>query len=89
MLKLTDTTAPMVINRPMSGESFLAYRQHVVVPLRHGDVMVFDQLPADKGRAIREALVGADAALLCPPQNPAAFNPIDEAFAKLLHRGRL
>jgi hypothetical protein len=45
-------TASMVLDGPMTGEWFLAYVEQVLVPtLRPDDVVILDNLPADKGLA--------------------------------------
>jgi transposase len=83
-LRLTGMTAPMVLDGPMNGPAFLAYVQQVLVPrLRPGDIVVMDNLPAHKPRAVREAIEREGASLrYLPPYSPD-FNPIENAFAKL------
>jgi transposase len=83
-LRLTGMTAPMVLDGPMNGPAFLAYVQQVLVPrLRPGDIVVMDNLPAHKPRAVREAIERESASLrYLPPYSPD-FNPIENAFAKL------
>jgi transposase len=83
-LRLTGMTAPMVLDGPMNGPAFLAYVQQVLVPrLRPGDIVVMDNLPAHKPRAMREAIKREGASLrYLPPYSPD-FNPIENAFAKL------
>ncbi|MDB5736587.1 MAG: family transposase, partial [Sphingomonas bacterium] len=83
-LRLTGMTAPMILDGPMTGEWFLAYVQHVLVPtLRRGDIVIMDNLPAHKGAAVREAIEAAGAALLFLPPYSPDFNPIENSFAKL------
>lgn len=49
-------TAPWVLDRAMDGDAFRIYVQHVLAPpLRRGDVVVLDNLPAHKVAGIREA----------------------------------
>ena len=83
-LRLTGMTAPMVLDGPMTGASFLAYVEQVLVPtLRPGDIVVLDNLPAHKGAAVEEAIETTGARLrFLPPFSPD-FNPIENAFAKL------
>ncbi|MEM6439106.1 MAG: IS630 family transposase, partial [Pseudomonadota bacterium] len=83
-LRLSGMDAPMVIDGPINGESFLAYVQQVLVPtLRPGDVVIMDNLGSHKGAAVREAIKAAGASLrFLPPCSPD-FNPIENAFAKL------
>jgi transposase len=83
-LRLTGMTAPMVLDRAMTGAWFLAYVEQVLVPtLTPGDIVIMDNLPAHKSAAVRRAIeaVGAELRLL-PPYSPD-FNPIENAFAKL------
>jgi transposase len=83
-LRLSGMTAPMVLDGAMNGAAFLAYVEQVLRPtLRPGDVVVMDNLPAHKPRAVRAAIEQAGATLLhLPPYSPD-FNPIENAFAKL------
>jgi transposase len=83
-LRITGLDAPMVIDGPINGESFLAYVRQVLVPtLRPGDTVIMDNLGSHKGAAVREA-IEATGARLCflPPYSPD-FNPIENAFSKL------
>jgi transposase len=53
-LRLSGIDAPMVIDGPINGESFLAYVRQVLVPtLSHGDVVIMDNLGSHKGAAVR------------------------------------
>ena len=83
-LQLTGLTAPFVLDGPMNRSAFLAYVSRVLVPeLKPGDVVILDNLPAHKGRRVREAIEAAGASLrYLPPYSPD-FNPIENAFAKL------
>lgn len=83
-LRLTGMTVPMVLDGPMNRAAFLAYVQQVLVPaLKPGDVVVMDNLPAHKGKLVREAIEAAGASLLFLPPYSPDFNPIENAFAKL------
>ena len=83
-LRLTGMTAPMVLDRAMTGAWFLAYVEQVLAPtLAAGDIVIMDNLPAHKGAAVRRAIEATGAELrLLPPYSPD-FNPIENAFAKL------
>ena len=83
-LRLTGMTAPMVLDRAMTGAWFLSYVEQVLVPsLTPGDIVIMDNLPAHKSAAVRRAIEAAGAELhLLPPYSPD-FNPIENAFAKL------
>jgi transposase len=83
-LRFTGMVAPMVLDGPMNRSAFLAYVQQVLVPeLRLGDIVLADNLPAHKGRLVREAIEAAGASLLYLPPYSPDFNPIENAFAKL------
>ena len=83
-LRRTGMIAPMVIDRPINRESFLAYVGQVLVPeLKQGDVVVMDNLSSHKAQAVREMIEGAGASLLYLPPYSPDFNPIEQAFSKL------
>jgi len=83
-LRLSGMTAPMVLDGAMTGEWFVAYVEHVLVPtLRPGDVVILDNLPAHKSVAARDAIETAGATMLFLPPYSPDFNPIENAFAKL------
>lgn len=83
-LRLSGMDAPMVIDGPINGESFLAYVRQVLVPtLRPGDMVIMDNLGSHKSAAVREAIEAAGARLrFLPPYSPD-LNPIENAFARL------
>jgi transposase len=83
-LRLTGMTAPMVLDRAMTGAWFLAYVEQVLSPtLTSGDIVIMDNLPAHKSAAVPRAIEATGAELrLLPPYSPD-FNPIENAFAKL------
>ena len=83
-LSLNGLLAPMVLDGPMNGETFLAYIQQVLVPeLEKGAVVIMDNLPAHKVTGVRKAIEGAGARLLYLPPYSPDFNPIEMAFSKL------
>ena len=64
--------------------AFLTFVRRVLVPcLRPGDIVVLDNLPAHKGRAVGRAIrrVGAGVWYL-PPYSPD-FNPIEKVWSKV------
>jgi hypothetical protein len=73
-LRVTDLTAPMVLDGPMDGLAFEAYVKEVLAPtLRPGDIVVMDNLPAHK-RA--EALLSrrrAQGSSICHPTHPTSI----------------
>ena len=76
--------APCVIDGPINGESFLAYVEQVLVPtLKHGDIVIMDNLGSHKGKAVRRAIRAAGARLFFLPPYSPDLNPIEEVFAKL------
>ena len=83
-LRLTGIDAPMVIDGPINGETFLAYVRHVLVPtLQTGDIVIMDNLGSHKGAMVRTEIEAAGAELrFLPPCSPD-FNPIENAFSKL------
>lgn len=76
--------APMVLDGPMNGETFLAYIRQVLVPeLRKGNVVIMDNLPAHKVTGVRDAIEDTGARLIYLPPYSPDFNPIEMAFSKL------
>ena len=58
--------------------------QAAVVPsLRHGQVVVMDNLCAHKGERVRELLERVGCELLYLPPYSPDFSPIEEAFSKV------
>jgi transposase len=83
-LRQDGLIAPLVLDGPMNGESFLAYvRQFLVPSLRRGDIVIMDNLSSHKIRGVREAIEAAGASLLYLPPYSPDFNPIEQTFAKL------
>lgn len=70
-LRLSGTTAPMVLDGAMNGVAFRAYVEQVLVPtLTPGDIVVMDNLPAHKADGIRQAIETAGCTL--PISHPTA-----------------
>jgi transposase len=81
-LRLCGLTAPMMLDGPMNGPTFLEYVEQVLVPtLRPGQIVVMDNQPAHKLPAIRAAIQAVGARLLFLPPYSSDFNPIENAFA--------
>ena len=77
-------TAPMVIDGPINGATFLAYVRTFLCPtLRPGDIVIADNLSSHKVPGVRQAIedVGAQLRYL-PPYSPD-LNPIEKMFSKL------
>lgn len=83
-LRLNGLVAPMLLDGPMNGDTFLAYIEQVLVPeLAKADLVIMDNLPAHKVAGVRQAIEGAGAQLLYLPSYSPDFNPIEMAFSKL------
>ena len=83
-LRQHGLTAPLVVDGPMDGPTFLAYIQDFLCPtLKPGDIVIADNLSSHKVAGVREAIeaMGAELRYL-PPYSPD-LNPIEKLFAKL------
>jgi transposase len=79
-------TAPWFIEGPINGEAFLLYIEKVLVPtLRHGDIVIMDNLGSHKANAVRRAIRAAGARLFYLPKYSPDLNPIEQFFAKFKH----
>ena len=68
--------APLVLDGPINGASFLAWVEQMLVPtLASGDVVIMDNLGSHKGRAVRQAIRAAGAHLLFLPPYSPDLNP--------------
>jgi hypothetical protein len=64
-LRSTGIIAPLVLDGPMTGETFRAYVEPFLAPtLARGDVVVMDHLPAHKVAGVREAIAAVGASIL-------------------------
>jgi transposase len=83
-LRADGLIAPMVVDGPMNGETFLAYVEQVLTrEIKAGDLVILDNLPAHRVTGARQAIEAKGAALInLPPYSPD-LNPIENAFAKL------
>ncbi|QDM19330.1 IS630 family transposase [Tardiphaga sp. vice352] len=76
--------APLVLDGPINGESFLAWVEQMLVPtLAPGNIVIMDNLGSHKGLAVRRAIRVAGAHLLFLPPYSPDLNPIEQVFAKL------
>ncbi len=83
-LTLTGIVAPMIVDRAMNGDIFVAYVTQVLLKeLRPGDVVIMDNLPAHKVAAVRMLIEAAGAMLIYLPPYSPDFNPIEKAFAQI------
>jgi transposase len=75
---------PFVLDGAMNGPMFLAYVKQCLAPtLKHGDIVIMDNLPMPKITGVRQAIEAAGAQLLYLPPYSPDFNPIEMAFSKL------
>ena len=83
-LRRDGLTAPLVVDGPMDGVTFLAYVQDFLCPtLMPGDIVIADNLGSHKVTGVREAIEAVGASLrYLPPYSPD-LNPIEKLFAKL------
>jgi transposase len=83
-MSLSGMVATMTIEEPTDTDIFLAYIEHLLVPvLKPGDVVVMDNLSAHKAPAVREWIEKAGAEVLYLPPYSPDLNPIEKAWAKL------
>jgi transposase len=83
-LRWRGFVAPMLLDGPMDGVSFLAWLEQMLAPTLHpGDIVVMDNLAAHKVVGVRQSIEACGAELhYLPPCSPD-LNPIENAFAKL------
>ena len=83
-LRSDGLIAPLVLDGPMDGDAFLAWVERSLAPsLRHGDIVIMDNLPAHKVHGVQQAIQAVGASLLYLPLYSPYFNPIEMVFAKL------
>ena len=83
-LRSTGVTAPLVLDGPMTGQTFRAYIEQCLAPtLSPGDVVVMDNLTAHKVAGVRQSIAAAGASILYLPPYSPDLNPIEQMFAKL------
>ena len=82
-LRPRGMTAPFVLDGAMNGPMFLAYVEQFLAPtLKHGDIVVMDNLPVHKVAGVQEAIETVGATLLYLPPYSPDLNPIEMAFSK-------
>jgi putative transposase len=89
-LRCDALVAPCVVEGAINGEIFTGYVEQFLLPtLRPGDIVVLDNLGSHKSRAVRDAILSADARLaFLPPYSPD-LNPIEQVFSKIKHWMRM
>ncbi len=76
--------APLVLDGPIDGESFLAYVEQFLAPtLTPGQIVMMDNLSSHKVEGVREAIETKGASLRYLPSYSPDLNPIEQLFAKL------
>lgn len=77
-------SALATLDGAMNGDLFLAWTTQILVPtLKPGDIVIWDNLPAHKNKAARQAIEAAGAIVRPLPAYSPDLNPIEKAFAKL------
>ena len=81
-LRCDEMTAPMMIEGAINGATFLAYIEQCLAPtLKHGDIVVMDNVSTHRVAGVREALEAAGATLrYLPPYSPD-LNPIEPSYS--------
>jgi transposase len=62
----SGVVAPMVLDGPVNVDWFEAYVAHPHLELKHGDIVVMDNLSSHKRAAVRERIEAAGASLRFP-----------------------
>src|SRR5688572_20694459 len=77
-------TAPLLLDGPMNGPSFLAYVEQILIPtLKRGDIVIMDNVSVHKVAGVREAIEARGAFLFYLPPYSPDLNPIEQFFSKL------
>jgi transposase len=82
-LRHDKMVAPMVIDGPINGATFLAYVEQCLAPtLKRNDIVAMDNLPAHKVPGVNEAIEAVGATVRYLPQYSPDLNPIEMPFSK-------
>lgn len=82
-LRCDGIVAPMLLGGAMDGIAFVEYVRQVLTPiLKHGDIVVMDNLPVHKVAGVKEVIEKVGARVLYLPPYSYDFNPIEKMFAK-------
>lgn len=83
-LRHNRVTAPLLLDGPMNGASFVAYVEQILAPtLRRGDTVIMDNVSIHKVAGVREGIEARGADLLYLPPYSPDLNPIEKCFSKL------
>ena len=81
--------AAMTIEAPTDRDVFLGYLEQVLCPrLKHGQIVVMDNLSSHKVAGVRDLIQAAGAELLYLPPYSPDFNPIEKCWSKLKQKLR-
>ena len=71
----------MSIEGSVDGEALVLYVEHFLCPkLKHGQVVVMDNLQVHKVKKVRALIEGCGCQLVFLPSYSSYFNPIEQAF---------
>lgn len=83
-LRSDQIVAPFVVDQPMNGIIFRVYIERCLCPAsRPDDIVIMDNLAAQKVDGVREMIEACGARLVYLPPYSADLNPIEQFFAKL------
>jgi transposase len=83
-LRHDGMVAPLVVDGPINGATFLAYIEQSLAPiLAPGDIVVMDNLAAHKVAGVVDAIETAGATVFYLPQYSPDLNPIEKVFSKI------
>jgi transposase len=83
-LRHDGMVAPLVVDGPMDGATFVAYIEQCLAPtLARGDIVIMDNLSAHKVSGVEEAIEEVGAKVFYLPQYSPDLNPIEQVFSKL------
>ena len=85
-LHLEGMGPSMAVEGATTKEVFEAYLEHFVVPtLQPGQLVVMDNLGAQRPKRVRELIEGKGCEIVYLPSYSPDLNPIEEAFSKVKH----
>src|SRR5262249_45088853 len=83
-LRYNRITAPLLLDGPMNGASFLAYVEQILAPtLRYGDIVIMDNVSVQKVAGVREDIEARGAILRYHTPYSPDLNQLEKLFAKL------
>ena len=83
-IRLDGPFAPLLLDGAVDGDVFTAWLEQMLIPeLREDDVLVMDNLPAHRIRAVSGLLEKSGHRLLYLPPYSPDMNPIEEMWSKI------